>query len=166
MSALLPSKKSTNKLWEGLGRVLYVLAWPALYVYLRRGGERTRLIVTANDKILLVKDWLGDGSWKLPGGGLHKGEAASVGALRELAEETGLVAKANQLKPLGLTVSHGHGFNVTIRSFWLQLPKTSALSPQAGEILEARWLPVEEVLKRCNISDSTRLLIEQWGGQL
>ena len=34
--------------------------------------------------------WSGAGEWTLPGGGLHFGESPRDGAIRELAEETGL----------------------------------------------------------------------------
>ena len=37
--------------------------------------------------------WSGVGEWTLPGGGLDFGEAPRDGALRELAEETGLVGE-------------------------------------------------------------------------
>ena len=166
MSASRPSKKSTNKFWIWLGRFLYVLAWPALYIYLRRGGVRTRLIVTSGDSILLVKDWLGDNSWKLPGGGLHKGEMAEAGAMRELQEETGLIASIHQLKSLGRSVTNGHGFRITIDSFWLELPKTTAPTAQRGEILDAQWLPLDEALDKQPLSDNTRQLIERWRSQL
>lgn len=36
---------------------------------------------------------LGEGRWTLPGGGLEFGEPPDVGAIREVAEETGLIAR-------------------------------------------------------------------------
>lgn len=56
-----------------------------------------------------------DGMWSLPGGHLEAGEPARAGALRELAEETGLVASVADLQPLQLRQYHsgtGGGFNL------------------------------------------------------
>lgn len=51
---------------------------------------------TENRKILLLKrantGWF-DGCWSVPAGRLDQGESASVGARRELFEETGVVAR-------------------------------------------------------------------------
>ena len=41
--------------------------------------------------------------WGLPGGGLEEGEDCRAAAVRELAEETGLVVEADRLESLGVT---------------------------------------------------------------
>jgi ADP-ribose pyrophosphatase YjhB (NUDIX family) len=53
-------------------------------------------VVWRDDRILLCRvapGNLGEGLWTLPGGGLDFGEAPETGALREVAEETGLEAR-------------------------------------------------------------------------
>lgn len=147
-----------------MGRIIYIPAWPALYIYLRFGGERTRVIVTGDDKILLVKDWLGDGSWSLPGGGLHKGEAVNIGAARELMEETGLQVDPKELKLLGRLTLRGRGFRITSSYFLLRLSAIRPVKPQGHEIIEVRWLRLNDVLQQHRLSSNTRQLIEEWHG--
>lgn len=53
-------------------------------------------VLRRSDRILLCRVGpgnLGEGLWTLPGGGLDFGEAPEAGALREVEEETGLVAE-------------------------------------------------------------------------
>ena len=98
-----------QKLWQGIGIAVFWLAWPGLFVYLR-WSERTRVLVVAGgEQVLLVKGFLSDGRWSLPGGGLHRHEDKLAGALRELREETGLVLKPEQLTPLASTIFRDRG---------------------------------------------------------
>lgn len=53
-------------------------------------------VVVRDGRILLCRVGpgnLGSGRWTLPGGGLEFGEAPDAGALREVEEETGLIAE-------------------------------------------------------------------------
>jgi 8-oxo-dGTP pyrophosphatase MutT (NUDIX family) len=59
-----------------------------------RSRPRVSVVILRNDgaEVLMVQHCRRDGStyWQLPRGGLHDGESAEAGALRELLEETGL----------------------------------------------------------------------------
>src|SRR5476649_663369 len=127
-----------RRLWIVLGRISYVVAWPALYLYLK-GSQRTRIVVKAGDKVLVVKDWLGDGKWKLPGGGVHKGEYILNSARRELFEETGIKVKIEQMESLGTVEAKGHGTTVMLHVFQLNLPRLVDVKKQKLEIIEADW---------------------------
>jgi 8-oxo-dGTP pyrophosphatase MutT (NUDIX family) len=51
-------------------------------------------------KILLLQNSLDDtepGTWGIPGGKFEKGELPSIGAARELREETGLILESSEL---------------------------------------------------------------------
>ncbi|HLC91774.1 MAG TPA: NUDIX domain-containing protein [Candidatus Saccharimonadales bacterium] len=122
--------------------------------------------MTSNDKILLVRDWLGDGSWSLPGGGLHRGEVANIGALRELKEETGLQVDPLQLILLDKMVLRGQGFRILVSCFCLNLSDDLFVQPSGREILDVGWFSVDKTLTKLNISSSTRQLIEKWRKQL
>jgi len=51
----------------------------------------------AADRILIVRHTYGPLNWELPGGMSEPGESFDTTALRELGEETGLVARIEQL---------------------------------------------------------------------
>jgi 8-oxo-dGTP diphosphatase len=53
------------------------------------------MCVWRQSRVLLVKR--PEGVWAFPGGKLHDGEASAIGAVRELFEETGVVAAATSV---------------------------------------------------------------------
>jgi 8-oxo-dGTP pyrophosphatase MutT (NUDIX family) len=84
-----------------------------------------------------------DGKWTTPGGHLHPGESPVDGAVRELAEESGIIVTADKLKPLG-AVTNAKG--VRIHTFRLDVPKM--ISPTVKrdpdkEIEVWEWVPFE-----------------------
>ncbi|HSX29597.1 MAG TPA: NUDIX hydrolase [Candidatus Saccharimonadales bacterium] len=123
----------------GMGRLAYMLGWPAFWVYFLLGHGRTRVIVQRGDEILMVKQWVGDGRWQLPGGGMHKGELPVAAAARELHEETGIVAPQDQLIPLGQSRQKSHATSFVIHVFKTQWHETT-LRLQRIEIIEAAWM--------------------------
>jgi 8-oxo-dGTP pyrophosphatase MutT (NUDIX family) len=90
------------------------------------------------------------GIWVQPGGHVEDGEPFESSALRELEEETGVVAR-HLVAPRLIHVSvhagpHGH------RHFdcrWLVEATTTALVPGDGESAEVRWCLPDEALARC-----------------
>ena len=83
------------------GRILHRLIFPIRWVAVR-GSERPRVLVIVDDQILLVRVWIDDGRWSLPGGGKHRSEESVAAAQRELREETGIEVQAKDLKFLGM----------------------------------------------------------------
>jgi len=127
-----------KSIWQKFGVVLFWVLWPALCLYVR-GSERSRVLILSGDKVLLVKPWLGDGRWGLPGGGLHKGEEPLVGLSRELGEEVGL----HDVQPvlLGVEQINDRGFRFTAHFFIAQLTVPQELRLQFLEIAAAQWVP-------------------------
>lgn len=84
-----------------------------------------------------------DGKWTTPGGHLHPGESPVDGAVRELAEESGIIVIADKLKPMG-SVTNAKG--VRIHTFRLDVPKmitpTTKRDPDK-EIEVWEWVPFE-----------------------
>lgn len=81
------------------------------------------------------------GTWGLPGGALHTGEAALAGALREAAEEACVPAEA-------LTVAGSVRHDVGYWSYTTVVAEvTTPFEPRAGdaESVDLVWVPVAEV---------------------
>ena len=104
------------------------------------------------DRVLLFW-WDALKIWITPGGGLHPGETYEEGALRELREETGLVAPA--LGPWVWSREHvfrwnGRLFDARERFFLLRAPRfqVSTENMDPSELEEAylhRWWTVGEL---------------------
>ena len=83
------------------------------------------------------------GTWGIPGGARDSHECATVAALREAVEETGLDPAGVEL--LGESADdHGSWSYVTVRAR-TTTPSAPVLVPADGESTELRWIPVEEV---------------------
>jgi 8-oxo-dGTP pyrophosphatase MutT (NUDIX family) len=137
-------------------------SWPALWVYLH-GSHRTRIIVHCNGKVVLVKSWLGTNNWGLPGGGLHDNEDPKAGALRELQEETGILAKPEQLKPLQTNAAgKEHGLPFLYDSFILELKDEILLQHQKYELVDVKWLEYKGMNAAKELSTVTRQVLAAW----
>lgn len=124
--------------------MIFWISWPLLWWYLR-DSRRSRVLVVARGAVLLVEPWLGNGTWSLPGGGLHKGERAVDGAVRELAEETGIRIDPHQLRPLHETSYRRYGHRFMYHCFVVELPNPLAIQLPRYEINRAAWVPVADL---------------------
>jgi 8-oxo-dGTP pyrophosphatase MutT (NUDIX family) len=114
-----------------------------------------------DNKILVVRGWLGPNHWSLPGGGLHRNEEAKAGTIRELREETGLQIKAQQLHLLGRGTATTYGLRYNYVSFWLELTNILPVRPSRLEVVEVAWLRLEELTTGTAAKD-TMLIVDQW----
>jgi ADP-ribose pyrophosphatase YjhB (NUDIX family) len=133
-----------RKLWRLCGRAAYWLTLPALKVYLRP-TQRTRVLVVHNQKLLVIKAWLSDGRWSLPGGGLHASELAVAGVKRELQEETGVVLDTAVFQPGDTFQFKNHGLLFSYQLFTVKAAEAYPLSKQRLEITDVAWLPISAV---------------------
>lgn len=152
-----------KRVWQFVGRVVYWVAWPGLYILLK-GSHRSRVLLVCNDRVLLVKTWLGSGRWGLPGGGIEKNESAVDGAVREVSEEVGITLSKNDLVYLyekGYQSKNNFQFNYTAFAVELSHEPKIQLDP---EIIEARWVDIETAQS----SDASQVVhdaLAAWGGQ-
>lgn len=142
-----------------LGRAIYIFIYPVLALYLR-GSKRTRIIVGSKDKVLLIRNWLGDGQWTLPGGGLHNGEAPDVGASRELLEETGLAINPSNFHAIGEVISGGFASSHELYFFETNLESTPDIKMQ-WEVAEYHWQDINDI-NELRLDKYTKQKILDW----
>lgn len=146
-----------QKLLQFLGTVVFFCAWPAFWVYYKVGRGRTRVVLIHDDKVLVMKQWIGPGSWQLPGGGLHKGELLADGAVREVLEETGLRLDPRQLNHVGRGTYRQYGLSFDYHVFVARVD-SDAVRPQRIEIAEIKWIRPGELRPTNATPDTLRAL--------
>lgn len=148
-----------NKIWKGIGSSLGWILWPLLCLYLQ-GSKRTRVLILYRDEVLLVKGWLGNNRWALPGGGLQRNENPTEGALREMYEETGIEANATELQEIFQNLSIKLRFySYSIYAFKIELNHRPTLRRQKNEISALNWLKISEIDKSKKFSPEVHLLL-------
>jgi len=139
-----------------VGRIAFWLGWPLWFLILR-GSERSRVLLVAHDRVLLTRGTLSAGKWSLPGGGIHNGEQAALGACREIYEELGIVLSADQLRDLAIESTYNSG--IAYRAHFLTANLADCLQPVLNlEVAEARWVPIAEVRNLRHDDASSRAL--------
>lgn len=97
---------------------------------------------TGGGRLLLLRQPPGT-RWSLPAGLLARGETPAAGAVRELAEESGVQLRPEQLRqavPAALVHHRGRWIDLV---FEAEVPAaTTPLAVDGAEVLEAGWHPV------------------------
>ena len=155
-------RKLMNKFSKLSGIILYWLSWPVLFFYLK-DSKRSRVIVSSENNILIIKNWLGSGQFTLPGGGLKKDENPKDGVIRELEEETGILVESSRLQLIKseFTVTE-HGYSYKCLGFSVKIDKTIVTTRQKLEIAEIKWVDAKEVLNKYRLTSTARTLITTW----
>ncbi|MBA3411731.1 MAG: NUDIX hydrolase [Geodermatophilaceae bacterium] len=96
--------------------------------------------------------------WSLPKGHIESGESPEDTAVREVAEETGIVGEI--LAPLGVIdfwfVADGRRIHKTVHHFLLRAVG-GTLSDEDVEVNEVAWVPLEELSARLAYADERAL---------
>lgn len=146
------------KLPKPLGRILFWITWPGIWLVVQLAPPRTRVIIINKGKLLLTQAWLGDGSWVLPGGGLHRGEDAKQGAVREVQEETGLTLDPAQLHLQGKFSTRSTGIPVRLIIFWAEIDESALVLRTSAELAEAGWYSQNQIA-RMRLSQPTQQIL-------
>ena len=146
-----------KQLYDRLGVWCYYVIWPLLCIY-QPLTHRTRVVVRCGSDILLLRGWLSNGLWQLPGGGVHFGERAADGAVRELHEETGIAVSAPYMQQIAqgrLTAWPSYAYTL----FVVDLPGKPEIRMQRGEVIDSVWMPLEQAAADPSVDDSNRRLL-------
>lgn len=146
-----------------IGTLAFLVSLPGLYFYLKK-DERSRVIVQVGEEILVLKGWYGSNKWMLPGGGIHKGEKPVEAAIRELHEETGIIAQASELTSVGSgIVKDSYGLTYTYHLFIMTLQERPESLIRNYEIYDSSWQkPMELISNKRGVLKATRTTLYTW----
>ncbi|MDF7675691.1 NUDIX hydrolase [Neisseriaceae bacterium ESL0693] len=140
----------------------------AARVVVRHPGAAAILAVTANDQVVLVRQWrypVDQALLEIPAGKLdHRDETPAQGALRELAEETPYTAQSVELIHTFYTVP-GFGDEKMYLYLARDVQRNSQLAADEDEIIEPVLLSRQEVrqaLAANQIHDAKTLVALQY----
>jgi len=117
--------------------------------FVRHPGAAAVVAVDHAGRVCLVRQYrhgIADFLWEIPAGKLDPGEAPEVCAVRELAEETGVMAR--RWTPLGLYIPAPGIFTEVIHMYLARDLDVGKPAPDADEELELKWLPLGEAIER------------------
>jgi len=97
--------------------------------------DRATVLCVKDGKFLAVQE-KGQTHFSLPGGGIHKGEASIVAALRELKEETGLGA-------ISITYLTSFPGRRGLHKVFTVIPSEVNTKRQHSEISRIKWFDME-----------------------
>ena len=145
-----------------LGNVIFIIIYPGLY-FILSNSHRTRVIISVNEEVLFVNNWLADNKLSLPGGGIKTGEASVDGAVREVFEETGISLLADDLKVVVINLKVKEtGIRYLVDCYSITLPKTVSTTSNHLEILQSVWVPWKQKIDTKVLSKATNQLLRAW----
>ncbi len=126
---------------DGSARIYHTIQFPrpAIGVVVRRGTD----FLLLHQYRFIVDEYV----WAIPSGGVEPGESLEQAAIRELREETGLVARS-----LRLLMKCYASYGCSNQQFVIFLAEDLQPSPQGdnydpNEVISWRWFTREEVLQ-------------------
>lgn len=110
----------------------------ALVAVLRRTGGGRQVLLTQRPGDVHLPD-----VWELPGGKLKPGETPATAAVRELREETGIVARAEALEHVATTEHRYPDRAVRLHAFAVQIDGESGFD--AARVRAHRWVDLAQL---------------------
>ena len=123
-------------------------------------------VVFKDNLVLLIRNYKpqrGVEFWGFPKGHIEQGESDTEAALREVNEETGIVAKINQKIA---DKEYSAGFNDNKEEIWKKVSYflmefvSGEVTPQKDELSDAIWATIDEALLKLTF-DTDKDLLQQ-----
>lgn len=118
------------------------------------------VVINEKNELLVVKEKISNVGYKIPGGHIDDKEMITTAALREVYEETGIKIEFEKIISLGHFYPHQfHKSNLYV----LCLAKPLSLEidiKDTYEILDAKWVDVDEYLKDENVHDYSKAIVQ------
>lgn len=146
------------RLYSAAGRICFWLLWPVWKVVLPR-TTRTRVLILSDNHLLLVRNWLSNGDWALPGGGVQRHESALAAAVREVREETGITLDEGLFRRCAELRTQRHGLSYRYELFVIELPEQIEPRAHLPEITAAAWVPIHQT---AGVSPDVRVAVAAW----
>ncbi len=147
-------------LYERIGIVGYHALKPVMSVFLNR-TSRVYVVLIHEGRILLVRNWLSKGNWRLPGGGIGKNEDIKAAAAREIHEELGVAIEPSSLMDLiAQSRYNGDGVKYRYRVLACHLPKLPQIRSNKLEITAYDWFDNVDSLDKWPVIDEVMKLLK------
>lgn len=116
------------------------------------------VVCLKNDHVLLIRRGKPprQGEWSLPGGRIEPGERAVDAALRELLEETGVVARIGGLVDVVDGLFPESGKHYVLIDYWAEWQ--SGIVQAGDDAAEARFFCVNDALAKVSWEETRRII--------
>ena len=133
-----------RRLQISIGRFVY---WTLLPLRRSYRSKKTRAygVIEHEQKVLIVKNWLGSGTWSLPGGGAQKGESHKETLARELHEETGIIIDKETVSVIEEGVHNREFGKKKFIIFHVPQQSKPAIFINHLEIVDSRWVAIKDL---------------------
>lgn len=139
-------------LQNNTGRVVFWFLWPGLWLGLRF-TTRTRALIEYNNQVLVVKSWLGNGKWNLPGGGIKAEEDMLTAVIREVKEETAITLKPNNCKKIVNLEYKSSGLRFKYLLYKIEFKEKPKICKPQKEIIVIDWVEKSQLNRQIANSD-------------
>jgi ADP-ribose pyrophosphatase YjhB (NUDIX family) len=146
-------------LFSLLAKIIYYGLYPIFGIYLHN-SRRTRVLVIADNKFLLVRSFAGNQKWSLPGGGIKKNENPMKSAIREVHEETNVLVSEPEIFCIGEDRLPRNRLWPRYAVLFYLANISEEIKPKVNhpfEVIEARWFSLNDLPK--NISEYVEIAL-------